>query len=176
MDPDPSQYRHRQADGEPHRRIAVLVSAAATDQLAIRQAAAAALEHHARLTLVQIIPRPCFTVHFAGVAAADLLREALDEAERDLRRRASALPPGVGCTLVVRCGRRLPELVRVLEAGNHDALYLGARHGALTAPAHSRFTLACRLGIAVVVWGHSGPVEVPIAATTTRTRVKPVPA
>ena len=94
---------------------------------ALRHAVGIALDQHARLTLVTVVPSPPIRVAAAGIAPVTLLAEMQAEASARLRALASSAPEQLSLTTVVREGEPAEEILALLDEEPFDLLCMGAR-------------------------------------------------
>jgi nucleotide-binding universal stress UspA family protein len=114
---------------EPPRyhRILVALDDSPAAAYAFRHAVGIALDQHARLTLVTVVPSPPIRVAAAGIAPVALLAEMQAEASARLRALASAAPEELSLTTIVREGEPAEEILALLDEQPFDLLCMGAR-------------------------------------------------
>jgi nucleotide-binding universal stress UspA family protein len=109
------------------RDILVAIDGSETAQRALAEAADLAEALNARLTLISVAPEVPGYAYRADVDPAKLEREAEAETAGLLREAADSLPPGLPVTTLLKRGHAGEEIVKQVEAGEHDLLALGSR-------------------------------------------------
>jgi nucleotide-binding universal stress UspA family protein len=105
-------------------RLLVAVDGSPAADLALSAAITASRRSHAAVTLVAVAP----TIRAWPGMATPVAQEDVDEGTDKLLRDAVArIPEDVPVKKVVRRGRAGPEIIAVAEAGDYDAILIGAR-------------------------------------------------
>lgn len=109
------------------RNILVALDQSPTAQRALREACDLAESLNARLTIISVVPQiPAFALR-AGIDIAALEKEAEAETDKLLREAVASLPEGLPVTTVLKHGHAGEEIVRQIEAGDHDLVAMGSR-------------------------------------------------
>jgi nucleotide-binding universal stress UspA family protein len=109
------------------RNILVALDQSPTAQRALREARDLADALNARLTIISVAPQiPAFAFR-AGIDVAALEREAEAETDKLLREAVASLPEDLPVTTVLKRGHAGEEIVRQIEAGDHDLVAMGSR-------------------------------------------------
>jgi nucleotide-binding universal stress UspA family protein len=109
------------------RNILVALDQSPTAQRALRDACDLAEALNARLTIISVAPQiPAFAFR-AGIDVAALEREAEAETDKLLREAVASLPEDLPVTTVLKRGHAGEEIVRQIEAGDHDLVAMGSR-------------------------------------------------
>jgi nucleotide-binding universal stress UspA family protein len=109
------------------RNILVALDESPTAQRALSQAADLAEALNARLTLICVTPDLPGYATRAGVDVRRLEDEAEAESAAILRDGVASLPEGLPVTTVLKHGHAGEEIVKQVEAGEHDLVVLGSR-------------------------------------------------
>jgi nucleotide-binding universal stress UspA family protein len=109
------------------RNILVALDQSETSKRALQEATELAQELNARLTIISVVPHVPGFAYRAGVDAAALERKAEEETDTLLRESAAYLPQGLPVTTVLKHGHPGEEIVKQIEAGDHDLLAMGSR-------------------------------------------------
>ncbi len=105
------------------RRLLVAVDGSEASELALSAAITAARQSNAAVTLVSVAG-----VFTPGYIAVPLTQDDLDAAAaKTLREAVERIPEDVPVTTILRRGRAGQEIVAVAEAGDYDAIIIGAR-------------------------------------------------
>ena len=111
-------------------RVLVAVDGSRHSDLALEMAIALSERDHARLTILTVIPNvneSAALAYGAGVDPIALQQDADRNAERTMRAALDAVPGDQPVDSIQRRGHAGPEIVAQVQAGNHDAVMLGAR-------------------------------------------------
>src|SRR4051794_9712305 len=105
--------------GEPldeprYHRILVALDSGESATFALRHVVAHAQRFNSRLTLLTVAPRTPAIVARAGLSPEQLAQEIDDDAARDLRATADALPDDIGVTTLLRHGDPVAEILAQL--------------------------------------------------------------
>lgn len=111
-------------------RVLVAVDGSCNADLALRAAISVARRDHASITLVSV--EHDVIAESAGWSAfapppAELQCAVHDDAERVLREAVERIPEDIPVRTILRKGNPGPEIVRTANAGDYDAILLGAR-------------------------------------------------
>ncbi len=107
-------------------RLLVAVDGSVNGELALSAAVTAARRDHATLTLIGVSTDISRWPPGPGYDAT--LQERVDtQAQRVLRDAVERIPAEIGVTTLFRRGRPGPEIVAAAEAGDYDAVMVGAR-------------------------------------------------
>lgn len=144
------------------RSILVAVDASRAAQRALEQAVELARGEGARLTLISVAELPRW--RFSGFPLAVPFpneAELVSEAETIVERAEALVPEGVPVSTVVRRGPVVKEILKRIEAGEHDLVVVGSRGlgpaGALILGSVSRAVVA-RSPVPVLV-APAGPIK-----------------
>jgi len=138
----------------PARSILVALGEGTASDQALENAVSLARESGCRLTVMHVLSEqaaPCFGGYTAGLPAC-----SEDYGLRLLERAVDAVDDRVPVNAVLRCGRIVDELLRRIEAAEHDVVVLGRRRPPLArlfAPAEVSVASLARSGARVVVAG-----------------------
>jgi nucleotide-binding universal stress UspA family protein len=109
------------------RDILVALDQSPTAQRALAEATELAEALNSRLTIISIVsPIPSFAYR-AGIDVGALEQEAEKETEKLLREAVAGLPEGLPVTTVLKHGHPGEEIVKQIEAGDHDLVVMGSR-------------------------------------------------
>jgi nucleotide-binding universal stress UspA family protein len=109
------------------RNILVAIDPSPSSRRALNEARDLAQALNARLTIISIaahVPGPAYR---AGVNVAAMEEEARRETDGLLRAAVAPLPKDLPVTTVLKQGHPGEEIVKQIEAGDHDLVVLGSR-------------------------------------------------
>ena len=109
------------------RSVLVPLDGSAHAAAALERAIAIATDSGARLTLLHIIEPPHLPPIGAAYLAGMVRPESEEEAEALLEHAAARVPEGVPVATIVRQGRAADEILRRVDAGQHDLVVMGSR-------------------------------------------------
>jgi len=111
-------------------RVLVAIDGSRHSDLALEMAIALSERDHARLTILTVIPNvneSAALAYGAGVDPIALQLDADHSAERTMRAALDTVPDDQPVDAIQRRGHAGPEILAQVQAGNHDAVILGAR-------------------------------------------------
>jgi nucleotide-binding universal stress UspA family protein len=113
----------------PYRHLLVAVDGSPHAALALEAGVEMAQRDHATITLVSVSPDVADVARWpaAAIDPQQLQTEADDETQRILRAAVDSLPPDLPVKTIFRNGKAGPEIVRLANCGDYDAVLLGAR-------------------------------------------------
>jgi universal stress protein A len=114
-------------DEPRYHRILVALDSSESATFALRHVVAHAQRYHGRLTLLTVAPRTPAIVARAGLSPEQLAQEIDDDAAKDLRAVAAALPEDISVTTLLRHGDPVAEILAQLAEEHYDLLAMGAR-------------------------------------------------
>jgi nucleotide-binding universal stress UspA family protein len=82
---------------------------------------------NSRLTIISIVPPIPSFAYRAGIDVGALEQEAEKETDKLLREAVAGLPEGLPVTTVLKHGHPGEEIVKQIEAGDHDLVVMGSR-------------------------------------------------
>ncbi len=109
------------------RNILVALDQSQTSQRAMAEATELAQILNARLTVISVVPPMPGYAYRAGIDLGALKREAEAETEKLLRDSVARLPDDLPVTTVLKHGHPGEEIVKQIEAGDHDLVVMGTR-------------------------------------------------
>ena len=109
------------------RNILVALDQSPTSQRALAEAADLAEALNARLTIISVAPPVPPYAYRAGVDVGALEKEVEEETEKTMREAVDGLPKGLPVTTVIKHGHPGEEIVKQIEAGDHDLIAMGSR-------------------------------------------------
>ncbi len=109
------------------RNILVALDQSQTSQRAMAEATELAQILNARLTVISVVPPMPGYAYRAGIDLGALKREAEAETEKLLRDSVAGLPDDLPVTTVLKHGHPGEEIVKQIEAGDHDLVVMGTR-------------------------------------------------
>jgi nucleotide-binding universal stress UspA family protein len=106
--------------------VLVAVDGSADAALALAAAILAVQRSHAKLTLISVAEDAS---RMPGAVAFDpLLQQRIDQStDEHIREAVATIPDDIPVTTLFRRGRPGQEIVAAAKAGEHDAIFLGAR-------------------------------------------------
>jgi nucleotide-binding universal stress UspA family protein len=107
--------------------ILVAIDLTDTAHRALVEAGTLAEALNSRLTIIAVAPQIPPFAYRAPVDVEALEKEALAETEDLLRKAVDALPEELPVTKVMKIGNPGEEIVKQIEAGDHDLLVMGSR-------------------------------------------------
>jgi nucleotide-binding universal stress UspA family protein len=115
------------SEGAAYRSILVPLDGSAHAAAALEEAIAVAKRDGARLTLLHVVEPPHLPP-VGGVYVVGLVtQESEEEAEALLDRAAGRVPADVHFSTITRHGQAAEEIVRRVEAAEHDLVVMGSR-------------------------------------------------
>jgi nucleotide-binding universal stress UspA family protein len=109
------------------RDILVALDQTATAQRALGEAIELAEALNSRLTIISIVPPIPSFAYRAGIDVGALEQEAEKETEKLLRDSVAGLPEDLPVTTVLKHGHPGEEIVKQIDAGDHDLVVMGSR-------------------------------------------------
>jgi nucleotide-binding universal stress UspA family protein len=109
------------------RNILVALDSSPTSQRALGEAVELAEAVNARLTIISIVPPMPSYAYRAGIDLGALKHEAEAETEQLLRDSVAGLQDDLPVTTVLKHGHPGEEIVKQLQAGDHDLVVMGSR-------------------------------------------------
>jgi nucleotide-binding universal stress UspA family protein len=109
------------------RDILVALDQSPTAQRALAEATELAEALNSRLTIISIVPPIPSFAYRAGIDVGALEQEAEKETDKLLREAVAGLPEGLPVTTVLKHGHPGEEIVKQIEAGDHDLVVMGSR-------------------------------------------------
>jgi nucleotide-binding universal stress UspA family protein len=109
------------------RDILVALDQSPTAQRALAEATELAEALNSRLTIISIVPPIPGFAYRAGIDVGALEQEAEKETDKLLREAVAGLPEGLPVTTVLKHGHPGEEIVKQIEAGDHDLVVMGSR-------------------------------------------------
>jgi nucleotide-binding universal stress UspA family protein len=109
------------------RNILVALDQSPTSQRALAEAAELAEALNARLTIISVAPPVPPYAYRAGVDVGALEREVEDETDKTMREAVDGLPESLPVTTVIKHGHPGEEIVKQIEAEDHDLVAMGSR-------------------------------------------------
>jgi nucleotide-binding universal stress UspA family protein len=109
------------------RNILVALDQSATSARALAEATDLAEGLNARLTIISVAPPVPAYAYRAGVDVGALEKEVEEETEKTMRGAVDGLPEGLPVTTVIKHGHPGDEIVKQIEAGDHDLVAMGSR-------------------------------------------------
>jgi nucleotide-binding universal stress UspA family protein len=114
-------------DGTVYRSILVPLDGSPHAAAALERAVALAQENCAWLTLLHVIEPPQLPPIGAAYVVGLVTPETEEQAEALLDSAAATVPEGIPVARVVRRGRAAEEILRRVEAAQHDIVVMGSR-------------------------------------------------
>jgi len=111
------------------RSILAAIDGSADADVALAQAIDLAESEHSRLTLFSAVATPPAPAYWGagGATAAEIAREAQEQAQQLLRRAAERVPAGVSVRTVLSAEAVRSSLINEIAAGGHDLVVMGSR-------------------------------------------------
>jgi nucleotide-binding universal stress UspA family protein len=109
------------------RDILVALDQSPTAQRALAEATELAEALNLRLTIISIVPPIPSFAYRAGIDVGALEQEAEKETDKLLREAVADLPEDLPVTTVLKHGHPGEEIVKQIEAGDHDLVVMGSR-------------------------------------------------
>jgi nucleotide-binding universal stress UspA family protein len=109
------------------RNILVALDQSRTSQRALAEATDLAEALNARLTIISVAPPVPPYAYRAGVDVGALEKEVEEETEKTMREAVEGLPKDLPVTTVIKHGHPGEEIVKQIEAGDHDLVAMGSR-------------------------------------------------
>jgi nucleotide-binding universal stress UspA family protein len=109
------------------RDILVALDQSPTAQRALAEATELAEALNSQLTIISIVPPIPSFAYRAGIDVGALEQEAEKETDKLLREAVAGLPEGLPVTTVLKHGHPGEEIVKQIEAGDHDLVVMGSR-------------------------------------------------
>ncbi len=110
-----------------YRNILVAIDGTATSRCGLDEAIELAEAVNARLTIISVVPPMPGFAYRAGVDLEALKAEAEAETEKQLRESVALVPDDFPVTTVLKHGHAGEEIVKQIEAGDHDLVVMGSR-------------------------------------------------
>jgi nucleotide-binding universal stress UspA family protein len=109
------------------RNILVAIDSSPASERALEEARDLAQVFNARLTIISVAAQVPGLAYRAGVNVQAMEEEAETETDKLLRAAVDGLPEGLPVTTVHKRGHAGDEIVKQIEAGEHDLLVMGSR-------------------------------------------------